>query len=159
MTDPIRSRGSRRRAGSAMVELGLALSLLMLGLAGTWQFGYSFYAYNTLQSAIRNGARYASLTEYDGGSSNGTAFATRVKNVVVYGKPSPGVDDKPVLSGLTTSAIQVIAQRDTSGVPSRVTVQVQSFSLSTGLSGRFGGFRLQGKPSCTFDYVGRYTVP
>ena len=142
-----------------MVELGLALSLLTLGLAGTWQFGYSFYTYNTLQSTIRNGARYASLTEYDGGSGNGTSFSARVKNVTVYGKPTPGTNDRPVVSGLTPSAIQVVTVRDTSGVPSRVTVQIQSFSLSTGLSGRFGGFTLQGKPSSTFDYVGRYTVP
>ena len=123
-------------------------------LAGVWQFGYSFYLYNSLESAVRNGARYASLTAYDGGASNGAGFHNRVKNMVVYGNPEPAEAALPVVPGLTPEPITVTEQFHGS-TPERVEVRVDDFAIPT----VFHTFTLTGKPRCTFDYLGRYTTP
>ena len=55
-----KQKGNRER-GSAMVEFALSATLIVSFFAGVFQFGYSFYAYNALEEAVRGGARYASL--------------------------------------------------------------------------------------------------
>src|SRR5437899_6024109 len=91
----------RCRRGNAMLEFALAAGILFPAFVGTFQFGYTFYIYNNLSTAVRGGARYASMQSYDSASSTPSdPFATAVKNVVVYGN-SAGTGD-PVVSGLGT---------------------------------------------------------
>lgn len=152
-------RISGNERGNAVVEFGLSFTLLLTVFAGVWQFGYTFYIYDGLVSAVRNGARYGALADYDGGSWNGASYKTRVANMVVYGNPNPPAGSSPIIPDLTTSKVSVIPTVDSSGVPSKVTVRISSFTIPDDLSGMFSAFTLKGKPSSTFEYNGRYTVP
>ena len=138
----------RARRGSVLIEFAISLSLLVTVLAGVWQFGYSFYLYNALLSAVRGGARYASLTAYD------AEFHSRVKNMVVYGDPEPAATALPVVPGLTPEQITVTEQFN-GPAPERVEVRVEEFPIPT----VFRIFTLKGKPRCSFNYLGRFTVP
>ena len=69
--------------GATIVEFALAFPLLILILGGMFQFGYTFFVYNSLVSQVRSGTRYASIADFD--KPNGTTFEQNVKNVVVYG--------------------------------------------------------------------------
>src|SRR6266550_48725 len=96
----------RCRRGNAMLEFALAAGILFPAFVGTFQFGYTFYIYNNLDTAVRGGARYASMQSYDSASSTpSTAFATAVKNVVVYGN-SAGTGD-PIAPGLAVGNVSV----------------------------------------------------
>lgn len=143
-----------RRRGNAVVEFAIAFGVLLSILAGVWEFGYTFYLYNTLESAVRNGARYGSLADYDGGSWGGSAFNASVKNMVVYGKSTFGSGDTPVIPGLDTANVRITITYN-GAVPSRIQVDVTDYVINT----LFRRFTLQGKPRCTFDYMGRYRVP
>jgi len=77
---------SSSRKGTAMLEFALGTLILVPVFAGTFQFGYTFFVYNNLDTAVRGGARYASLRSYDSATSTpSSAFSTAVKNMVVYG--------------------------------------------------------------------------
>ncbi len=52
-------RMKRRDSGHAMIELAFSAMLMMACLGGTFEFGYTFYVYNQLVTAIGNGGRYA----------------------------------------------------------------------------------------------------
>ncbi|HYM08296.1 MAG TPA: TadE/TadG family type IV pilus assembly protein [Terriglobales bacterium] len=145
--------------GNALVEFALSFGLLLAVFSGVWQFGYTFYIYNGLVSAVRNGARYGALADYDGGSSNGASYKANVANMAVYGTANPASGASPIVPGLTTSKVSVVPTVDSAGVPSRVTVQITGFTIPDDLSGIFAAFTLNGKPSCSFEYTGRYTVP
>ncbi len=143
-----------RRRGNAVVEFAVASTFLLPVLIGVWQFGYTFYLYNALESAVRNGARYASLAAYDGGSQAGAGFKARVKNMVVYGDPNPTGSPAPVVAGLLTANVQVVETFN--GIaPAKITVGISGFAVRT----FFQTYNLTGKPKCSFDYMGRFTVP
>ena len=63
----------RARRGNAMLEFALASSILVPLFAGVFQFGYTLYVYNNLDSAVRGGARYASLRAYDSATASPSA--------------------------------------------------------------------------------------
>ena len=55
-----RARLIIKRAGAgghAMIELALSAGVMIACLAGTFQFGYTFYVYDELVSAVGSGAR------------------------------------------------------------------------------------------------------
>src|SRR5262249_26608847 len=142
--------GKSGRRGNAMLELALATSVLVPVFAGTFQFGYTFYVYDNLTSAIRGGARYASMRTYDSGSSTpSTGFSTAVKNMVVYGNVEG--TGSPVVLGLTTSNVQVIPNMNGS-VPASMTVRITGFVVGQ----VFGSYTFNAKPSTTFSYTGTY---
>ncbi len=143
-----------RRRGNAIVEFAVAFGLLLSIFTGVWQFGYAFYVYNLLETGVRNAARYASLVNYDGGSWNGATFNSKVKNMVVYGKPDPSSNDKPIVPGLAIANARVTITFNGS-VPARIQVDVVNYEIET----FFKKYMLSGKPRCTFDYMGRYIIP
>ena len=63
-----RSRRSNQR-GNTLVEFALSFSLLVPVFLGVYEFGYAFYVYNEMQTAVRSGARYASRRVYDSATS------------------------------------------------------------------------------------------
>ena len=140
----------KRQRGSTIVEFGLAFPILFPLMAGTFQFGYSFYIYNGLQTAVRSAARYAAQRTYDSTSATpSTAYSTAVKNMVVYGSPAAGTT--ATVPGLTTSHVQV-NMTFASGVPSSVAVNVTGYTIHAVL----GTYTLTGKPAVTFPYIGRW---
>src|SRR4051794_12236397 len=63
-TSPAGCVGRHKQKGHAMIELALSATLMMSFLAGTFQFGYTFYVYNQLVTAVGNGGRYAAIRTY-----------------------------------------------------------------------------------------------
>ena len=109
-----------------------------------------FYAYDKLETAVRAGARYASLRTYD--SSNGTpssSFLAAVKNMVVYGNPNGGAT--PVVSGLTADKVALTVNMGAS-VPQTMAVSINGFQIDA----VFGKITWNGKPTAVFRYQGRY---
>ena len=110
-----------------MIEFALAFPAIIMMMGTLFQFGYGFMTYNVLQGAIRGGARYASIADFD--APDGTNFAADIKNVVVYGIPDPD-SDPPVVAGLTTSHVIVdSSNQDGTGIPITVSVSISGFQL------------------------------
>jgi Flp pilus assembly protein TadG len=100
------NRRGRQQRGSALVEFALTFVVLFGVFSGSFEFGYAFYAYNTLVNATREGARYASLKPYDSASSTpSAALQSAVQNMVAYGNPAGGAT--PILRGLAPSNVQL----------------------------------------------------
>jgi hypothetical protein len=57
--------GTRPDHGAAAVEFALVLPLLCVLLFGIMQFGYTFFEYNEVVAAAREGARSASIGKTD----------------------------------------------------------------------------------------------
>ena len=139
--------------GSIIIEFALTFILLIAVFSGAFEFGYTFFAYNTLVNAVREGSRYASLRPYDSATATpSTAFRTAIQNMVVYGDPAGGTT--PIVRGLAPSNVQLTVL--TSGsAPLQVTVSIDGFSIDA----VFGTFILNNKPACSFPYLGIPTPP
>jgi Flp pilus assembly protein TadG len=136
------------RRGNAMLEFALSAAVLLPAFAGTFQYGYTFFTYNKLQSAIRGGARYASMRTYDSSTSTpSTAFTTAVKNMVVYGN-SAGTG-LPLAPGLDSSNVEVLPNMSGS-IPQSMTVRITGYQVDA----VFSKFTFNAKPSTTFIYTG-----
>ena len=151
----MRRRRSRFR-GNALVELAILSSILFPILTGVTQFGYSMYAYNTLQGAVHAGVRLASVLAYTSTTSTPAAdYSTAVKNTVVYGKPDPQVNgqgaitDTVVIPGLTTANVELVITMNGSE-PSTVTVRIINFTVD----GIFAQYTFNQKPSAMFTFNG-----
>jgi Flp pilus assembly protein TadG len=144
-----------RQKGSIFIEFALSSLVLFAVFTGAFEFGYAFYAYNTLVNAVREGARYASLKPYDSASSTpSSAFNTAVQNMVVYSNPSPPNGSAPILRGLSASSVNLSVVAN-GGAPSQMTVSISNFSLDA----VFGTINLNGNPSVSFPYLGIPTPP
>ena len=145
----------KEQKGSVFIEFALSFLVLFSIFTGAFEFGYTFYAYNTLVNAVREGARYASLKPYDSASSTpSSAFLTSVQNMVVYSNPTPPNGATPILRGLSTSNVNLTVLTNGSA-PLQMTVSISGFSLDA----VFGTINLSGNPSVSFPYLGIPTPP
>ena len=143
----------RSKRGNAMIEFALSAGVLIPILAGTFQFGYGMYTYNKLQTAVDDGGRYASNRTYRSllGATDTDKVKLAIKNMVVYGTPSPSNTEVPLVNGLGTGNVDV-SFAATSGLPTSVTVKITTFTIDT----IFTNYTITGKPVVTFPYIGRY---
>jgi Flp pilus assembly protein TadG len=150
---------TRRRSaerGNAMLEFALSSLVLIFMFIGTFQFGYTFYVYNRLQTAVRNGARYASVRTFRAADNTSIAkFKTAVQRMVVYGDSSLS-SGTPVVPGLAPSNVTVTIT-DAAGtaagsavMPDRVQVYVSGYTLDA----LFRNYSFTSKPYENFPYVG-----
>ncbi len=80
---PIRLSGrTGDERGAALVEFALCLPLLLVVIAGIVDFGFAFQRYEVITNAAREGARLASLPQYQG---NTTMIKDRVRTYVQQG--------------------------------------------------------------------------
>ena len=136
------------RDGNAMLEFAIGSSLLVMAFVGTFQFGYTFLQYNSLQNAVTRGARYASLLPYDSTTTSPSAgFQTAVKNMVLYGSKTVGTS--PALPGLTTANVNLTVTF-TNGVPSAMKVSISGYAINS----IFATSTLTNKPQITYAYQG-----
>lgn len=143
----------RERRGNALVEFALSFGLLFAVFAGVFQFGYTYYVYNILLSAVRGGARYASVRVYDSGTSTpSSAYLTAVRNTVVYGNPSGS--GQALAPGLTPQNVSVTVDME-KNVPARITVAISSYTVDSVVQ----SFTLTNKPKLTFPFTGRFAPP
>jgi Flp pilus assembly protein TadG len=135
------------------VEFALASIVLVPMLLGTFSFGLAMRDYNTLQTNVRHAARFASLQDYDSTTNvPSDAYLQAVRNMVVYGNPAGS--GTAMLQGLTPQNVLVTIEMR-AGVPYQVTVSVVNFQLVD----FFEPITLNGKPTVTFPYMGRFTPP
>ena len=141
----------RNQKGNTFVEFALAVTILVPIFTGAFQYGYTFYVYNELVNAVRDGARNASYRKLSnaGDGTTPTAFSTAVKNVVVYGN-NAGTGN-PVVPNLTTTNVSVAATFDADNVPTDVTVGITGYTVN----GLFGSVTFN-KPTLKMPYLGTY---
>ncbi|MFN0085069.1 MAG: TadE/TadG family type IV pilus assembly protein [Blastocatellia bacterium] len=142
-----RGRGER---GAQLVELAIVLPVLLLLVAVIVEFGQSFYTYTTLAKATRAAARYLSS------KPTTTAEQDTAKRMAVCGNPSSCTSQSPVISGLTTSNIQ-ISMTGSVNFPNTITVRVVGYRYQPILMfGYYGGSSLSDvevSPSTTMRYT------
>jgi Flp pilus assembly protein TadG len=151
------ARAAPRERGNALIEFALSFFLIFAVFSGIFQFAYSFYVYNTLVVAVREGARYASIKPYDSTTTTPTAgFQNAVQNMVVYGDPNPPSGTRAAVPGLLASNVKLLVTGGGSGTltaPTQMTVSITGF----GIDAVFGTWNLNGKPNATFPYMGILT--
>jgi Flp pilus assembly protein TadG len=142
-----------KQSGHAMIELAVSAAVMISCLGGTFQFGYTFYVYNQLVTAVGNGARYAAQRTYRAATpadvEKGNAA---IRNMVVFGDAQPASDAAPVVKGLTTAQVDVKWGPEETGAPSTVTVAIKNYTVDA----VFKTFTFAGRPAVEFPHVGRY---
>jgi Flp pilus assembly protein TadG len=151
------SRRTRSQRGNAVIEFALAFSIIVPVFLSTFQFGYTFYVYNLLQTQVRDGARYAALRTFRAGDAHSiAAFSTAVRNMVRYSTPDG--TETAIVPGLTDSNVVVsILDRnglaaDASHVPATVKVYVNGFNIYSVVK----TMTFNQHPYLQFSYAGRY---
>jgi Flp pilus assembly protein TadG len=138
-----------REKGHAMIELALSATVMVACLAGTFQFGYTFYVYNQLVTAVGNGGRYAATRTLRAETDKAEKA---IRNMVVYGDAQPGIDAQPAVVGLTPDQIEVRWVKDESGTPVAVGVSIREYSVNA----VFKTVTFGGRPGVEFPFVGRF---
>jgi hypothetical protein len=122
--------------------------VLLAVFSGTFEIGYSLIQYNQLETAVAQGARYASIVPYDSATATpSSGFSSAVKNMVLYGSPVAG--NAPVLSGLGTGNVNLVVTF-ANGVPSSVAVSISGYTINA----LFATYVLTSKPQVTYPYQG-----
>ena len=143
----------RQQRGHVMLELAVAASVMVSCLAGTFQFGYTFYVYDQLVTAVGNGARYAAQRTYRGASALDIERGNlAIRNLVVYGDAQPAPDAAPVVRNLKPENVEVRWTLNAEGAPVAVDVTIRNFAVDA----VFKSFTFDGRPAVEFPYVGRY---
>jgi len=145
--------------GHAMLELALSAAVMVSCLVGTFQFGYAFYVYNQLVTAVGNGGRYAAMRSYRGAADQDVERTNRgIRNMVAYGDPEPGPDAAPVAVKLAPEQVEVrwimSEKGDDKGAPVAVNISIRDYRLDA----VFHTFTFTGRPSVEFPYVGRFAA-
>src|SRR5690348_9147630 len=111
-------RSSKRsERGNAVLEFALSWFILWMVFAGVYQFGYSFYVYNSLLTAVSDAAQLGSRMSYDVDHTD--RFTNALTNMVVYGDTQAGAN--PIVANLTRGNVSVDVN-PVSGMPTAVTV-------------------------------------
>ena len=143
----------RNQRGHAMIELAVSAGVMVACLAGTVQFGYTFYVYNQLVTAVGNGGRYAAMRTYRAAVPSDTEKGkVAIRNMVVYGDARPVPNAPPQVASLKPEQVQVEWVMDESGTrPVAVDVSIVDYTVDAA----FGMFRFTGKPAVEYPFVGR----
>jgi Flp pilus assembly protein TadG len=153
------ARLASRERGEALIEFAISFFLIFAAFSGIFRFAYSFYCYNALVAAVREGARYASLKPYDSITTTPSSkFLTSVQNMVVYADANPLNGAKPVVPGVQPANVTLTVTGGGTGTltaPGQMTVSITGFTIDA----VFGTWNLNGKPNCTFPYTGILTPP
>jgi TadE-like protein len=143
----------KRERGHAMLELAVSAAVMVSCLVGTFQFGYAFYVFNQLVTAIGNGGRYAAMRTYCAGSPEDIEKGRKaIRNMVVYGDAQPAEGAQPALVNFSPEQVDVTWTMDESGAPAYVAVSIREFTLDA----VFKKYTFSGRPGVEFPFVGRY---
>ncbi len=143
----------KRERGHAMLELAVSAGVMVSCLVGTFQFGYTFYAYNQLVTAVGDGARYAAQRTYRAATDQDVERGNAaIRNMVVYGDPQPAPGSTPVLPKLTPAQVEVRWELAGDGVPLNVNVSIKGYTLDA----IYRSYTFNERPSVRFPYVGKF---
>ncbi len=134
-----------------MIELAVCAGVMVSCLAGVFQFGYTFYVYNQLVTAVGNGGRYAAMRTYrEATASDLEKGRAAIQNMVVYGDTRPTVLN-PVVANLRTDQVQWNGE----GRQRRADLGAGGDPQLSCEHG-FQSISLDGRPGAEFPYLGRY---
>lgn len=142
------SSTNRNQRGSALVEFALSFFVVWLLFSGVYSFGYAFYVYNRLQTAVANASLLAAVYDYDASSTS--AYTNAIKNMVVFGDTTAGTT--PIVPGLTASNVVVSMGTDANAVPRDVQVSISNYPINA----VFRTITLVNKPRAIARYTGRW---
>jgi len=146
-------RGRVGERGHAMLELAISAGVMVSCLVGTFQFGYTFYTYNQLVTAVGNGARYAAQRTYRSGTAQDVERGNAaIRNMVVYGDAQPPSDATPVVPKLTPAAVEVRWELAGDGSPLNVSLAIKGYTMDA----IYRSYTFNGRPSVQFPYVGKF---
>ena len=137
---------NKSERGNALLEFALGWSILWALFAGIYQFGYTFYVYNTVLTSVANAAELGSKMTYD--TASPTTYSDALKNMVVYGSTTAGTT--PIVRGLATSNVTVTVNL-AGTIPSDVTITINNYSIDA----VFTTFTFNGKPRATTVFMGQ----
>ena len=137
---------NKSERGNALLEFALGWSILWALFAGIYQFGYSFYVYNTVLTSVANAAEMGSKMTYD--TASPTTYSNALKNMVVYGSTTAGTT--PIVRGLATSNVTVTVNL-AGTIPSDVTITINNYTIDV----VFTTFTFNGKPRATAVFMGQ----
>lgn len=137
---------NKSERGNALLEFALGWSILWALFAGIYQFGYSFYVYNTVLTSVANAAELGSKMTYD--TASPTTYSDALKNMVVYGSTTAGAT--PIVRGLATSNVTVTVNL-AGTIPSDVTITINNYTIDA----VFTTFTFNGKPRATTVFMGQ----
>jgi hypothetical protein len=136
-----------------MIELALSAGIMVAFLGGTFEFGYTFYIYNQLVTAVGNGGRYAAMRSYRGATPQDLDKGKdAIRNMVVFGDSRPAPDAVPLVIHLKPEQVKVEWVPGESAAPSAVNVSITGYDVDA----VFGKFKFSGRPGVEFPFVGRY---
>jgi hypothetical protein len=114
-----RTQRNNRRRGQALIETSLVLLLCMAVMVGILDVGRVLFIHQFLTERVRLAARYASVNTYD---------ATKVRNIVLYGKATPADGAKPYMN---LKASNVVVTRSGAGTADdRVSVRITGYPFA-----------------------------
>ncbi len=143
----------KNERGHAMLELAVSAGVMVSCLVGTFQFGYTFYTYNQLVTAVGNGARYAAQRTYRAATAQDVERGNQaIRNMVVYGDAQPAPGAGTVVPKLIPAQVEVRWILAGDGAPVGVNVAIKGFAMDA----IFRSFTFEGRPSVEFPYVGKY---
>jgi hypothetical protein len=143
----------KRQRGHAMLELAISAAVMVSCLAGTVQFGYTFYIYNELVTAVGNGGRYAALRTYRASSPGDIEKGkAAIRNMVVYGDARPALNTPAQVVNLRPEQVQVNWAMGESGGPAALNISISDYTVDA----VFGMVRFIGRPAVEFPFVGRF---
>jgi TadE-like protein len=136
-----------------MLELAVSAAVMVSCLAGTVQFGYTFYVYNELVTAVGNGGRYAAMRTYRAATPRDIEKGkATIRNMVAYGDSRPALGAVPQVANLKPEQVQVEWVMNESGKPEFVNVTIVDYTVDAA----FGVFHFTGRPAVEFPFVGRF---
>jgi TadE-like protein len=148
-----RQQHRQSQSGHALLELAISAGVMVACLAGTVQFGYTFYIYNELVTAVGNGGRYAAMRTYRAATPRDIETGkTAIRNMVAYGDARPELNAIPQVANLRPEDVQVDWVMDESGKPAYVNVAIADYTVDAA----FGVFRFTGRPAVEYPFVGRF---
>ena len=150
--NPFRERLSTPPRGAAIVEFAIVLTLMLLIVAGIFEFGRAFQYYDALAKATRDGARYMSAAPKATINSAGVSAA---QNLVVAEANAANLS--PVLTPAEVVVTCTPAACADGTAPTDVEVSISGYSITIGgimpffSGGAFTGVTLA--PHTTMRYM------
>lgn len=119
------------QSGAALVEFGLVVSILLLLLAGTWEFGRAFAYYDALAKGTRDAARYMSVAKKATINSTYVGNAKDIVKAAADAAKVPGFDTSNVVVTCLDASYNDTTCADGTA-PGGVRVEITGYSISIG---------------------------
>lgn len=127
----MRNRPSTRQSGAALVEFALVASILVLLLAGTYEFGRAFAFYDALSKGTRDAARYMSVAKKANINSSSVSNAKAIVVAAANAAKVPNFTSSNVVVTCLDATYNDSNCVD-GNAPGGVRVEIRSYNINIG---------------------------